>query len=230
MRFQHAFVTSISTMFDRKKTIQELQQDIDALHKEREILVTENNMLRGLLHYADETKELRTFNKKYNNKGIITQILVRHCSTDSQFFFVDAGSSQGVEKDMVAIYCNGIVGKVIEVYPWYCKICLITDSNCKIAAVCLPSHIKKEYRSSTQGIHEGMNAQYTALRYVSHLEKVNVGDKVFSSGQGLIFPQGFALGTIVAAEKEGLFYTITIDPSVNVQKLEYCMLIAREIQ
>ena len=66
------------------------------------------------------------------------------------------------------------------------------------------------------------------MRYVSHLEAVNVGDDVFSSGEGLVFPKGFALGKVTAADKGDLFYTITIQPALDFQALRYCTLVAKE--
>ncbi len=141
------------------------------------------------------------------------------------------GSSQGIKKDMVALYCNAIVGRVTQVYPWYCKVCLVTDADCKIAALCLSSVAlaKVGPEKGVSGIHEGINdSLYTAMRYISHLESVNVADDVLSSGEGLIFPKGFALGKVVAADKGELFYTITIQPALNFHTLRYCTLIAKE--
>jgi len=57
-------------------------------------------------------------------------------SENAQFILVDGGSRQGVKKDMVALHNNCLIGRVDDVYPWYCKICLITDPACKVAAYC----------------------------------------------------------------------------------------------
>jgi rod shape-determining protein MreC len=155
------------------------------------------------------------------SRGSIAQVLARHFSSSNQFFLVDAGSSHGIKKDMVALYCNAIVGRVAEVYPWYCKVCLITDVDCKVAAVCL--------KKKASGIHEGINDEsQSIMRYVSHLELVTIGDDVFSSGEGLVFPKGFALGKVVFADKGELFYAITIRPSLDFQTLRYCTLVAKE--
>ena len=133
---------------------------------------------------------------------------------------------------MVALYNNNIVGKVIEVYPWYCKVCLITDADCKIAAssfISLNANKSIRVQKGASGIHEGINnAMFTTLRYVSHLESVNVGDTILSNGEGLIFPKGFALGKITQAHKGELFYEITVQPILDLQSLQYCTLIAKE--
>lgn len=236
LRVQQSVVEPITTWFKRSATMRELEQTIENVQKERDAVFAENVALKALHHYADETSELRQFNKKYlSSCGHIAHVLARHFSPTNQFFLVDAGATQGIKKDMVALYCNAIVGRVTQVYPWYCKVCLITDADCKIAALCLSSlgsdktGPKKSLKKSASGIHEGINdASHTTMRYVSHLESVKVGDDVLSSGEGLVFPKGFALGKVVALDKGELFYAITIQPSLNFQTLRYCTLVAKE--
>jgi len=188
-----------------------------------------------LCQYADETDELRMFNKQYAlQKGCVAQVLARHFSASNQFFLVDVGSAQGIKKDMVALYGNAIVGRVAEVYPWYCKVSLITDVDCKVAVLCASFSAQsrktnKVALKGASGIHEGINnTTCTTLRHVSHLESIYVGDDVLSSGEGLVFPKGFLLGKVTTAEKGELFYTIFVQPSLDFQTLRYCTLIAKE--
>lgn len=229
LRLQHIIAAPIAALKEKHVAIQDLKSQVFLLNKEKEALIAENISLRGSLYHGMQIKDLVEFNKRYQEKGVIAQVLARHFSSENHFFLIDAGMSIGIKKDMIALYCNTIIGKVVEVYPWYCKVSLVTDNDCKIAAVCLPSEINpKKSVKGVKGIHEGTNSFQTTLRYVSHLDLVKVGDQVFSSGEGLIFPQGFALGTIVAAKKEDLFYTISVEPQVDLQKLEYCILIARD--
>lgn len=222
LRLQHAVVVPVSQWFERRATIQELESSIENMREAHEKLCAENSALKALCLYANETSELRAFNKRYAlQNGHMAQILARHFSATKQFFLVDVGSSQGIKKDMVALYGNNIVGRVAQVYPWYCEVCLVTDADCKVAG--------SFAQSKASGIHEGCNdTAKTVVRYVSHLDSVNVGDTVLSSGEGLVFPKGFALGKIIAADKGELFYDITVKPLLDFQTLRYCTLIAKE--
>jgi rod shape-determining protein MreC len=238
LRVQNATLVPIAQWFDDRKTMHELRSNIAHLEKLNEELYAENSALKSLHLYESETRELRNFNKRYAlEKGHLVQVLARHFSPTQQFFLVDAGSSQGIKKDMVALYGNTIVGRVDQVHPWYCKVCLITDADCKVAATCLSEKnlIKKGLsaialaKAGASGIHEGINdVKCTKVKYVSHLESVNVHDTVLSSGEGLVFPKGFALGKIETAEKGELFYEITVRLLLDLQNLHYCTLIAKE--
>jgi rod shape-determining protein MreC len=231
LRVQQAFVEPILQWKNRSLSIAELEKKIEDLQKKYDDVCAENIALKGLHQYVHQTDELRSFNKRYLlTRGCIAQILARHFSSNNQFFLVNAGSIHGIKKDMVAMYGNAIVGKVTQVYPWYCKVCLITDADCKVAALCFP-HGKpsKSSQKIVTGIHEGINdVAHTSMRYVSHLESVHVGDDLLSSGEGLVFPKGFALGQVIAADKGDLFYTISVQPALDFQTLCYCTLIAKE--
>ena len=222
LRVQQLVIESIKVWAGHRVTMQEFERAVEQLQKENDDLFAENVSLKAMRYYADETRELRDFNKKYLfGKGRIVQVLARHFSPNNQFFLMNAGSRHGIKKDMVAIYRNCIVGRVCEVYPWYCKMYLITDTECKVAAICP--------ETGASGIHEGINDEYhTVLRYVSHLEKITLQGMVLSSGEGLIFPHGFALGKIESVQKGELFYAVTVKPVVDFHSLSYCALVAKD--
>jgi cell shape-determining protein MreC len=62
--------------------------------------------------------------------------------------------------------------------------------------------------------------------YVSHLASVVTDDLIFSSGQGLVFPEGFCLGKIVkqTLKEKALYYEIEIEPLVDLASLFFCLL------
>jgi rod shape-determining protein MreC len=221
LRVQHSCVEPMNQWFKNRATITELTTILATIMQERDDLFAENVALKGAKQYVNGIKELSHFNTRYSGEnGIIAHILAKHFSNNSHFFFVDAGVKQGIKKDMVAIYNNCLVGRVVEVYPWYCKVCLITDADCKVAALCS--------KTGASGIHEGKNnQQHTTLCYVSHLDTVEVRDTILSSGEGLIFPAGFALGIIEAVQRGDLFYAIQVKPALDFDALRYCLLVAK---
>ena len=50
-------------------------------------------------------------------------------------------------------------------------------------------------------------------------------EKIYSSGQGTVFPKGFLVGEIESFEPSGLYYAIKIKLALNIAELEYCYLI-----
>jgi len=87
-----------------------------------------------------------------------------------------------------------------------------------VAATCANTH--------TCGIHEGTNTDTTMLSYVSHLSPMQIGDLVLSTGQGLVFPQGFGLGRVTSSYVNGLHLTIELQPLLNLHEIHYCAILA----
>ena len=222
LRAQQLIIEPIKQKIQQRKTMNELQISYDELQQQLIDVVAENIALQAMRFYTDEISELSDFKKRYNVTHVrIAQIVARHLSEQNQFFLVNVGSRHGIIKDMVALYHNCLIGKVTHVYPWYCKICLITDKECNVAAVCA--------KTGASGIIEGMNnTQELTMQYISHLVVMQEHDMVLSSGDGLIFPNGFGLGTITSAKKGDLFYDVTIKPLLDFCSLRYCIVISKD--
>jgi rod shape-determining protein MreC len=221
LRIQQWCIEPVQRWFYDRATVAQLRYDCYELCKERDFLLSENIAFKAEHAYQSSTTDVMAFKKRYERTGEhIVQILARHLSHNNQFFLINAGSYHGVEKDMVALYGNCLLGRVTHVYPWYCHVSLITDPLCKIGALCA--------KTGAMGIHEGLNStSKTIINHVSHLDKVEIGDMILSSGEGLIFPQGFSLGIVESCNKGDLCYTIYVRPLVDFAAIRYCTLVAK---
>jgi rod shape-determining protein MreC len=64
------------------------------------------------------------------------------------------------------------------------------------------------------------------MELVSNLADVQPGDAVVASGVDGIFPKGYAIGKVEKAERtSGLYYTITVRPSVDFSGLEEVLVV-----
>lgn len=203
-------------------SVNALHERIERLQKERDTLWQEVVQREGVATFGQDTEEIRAYAKRYEHEGalLLAQCMVKECTPDQQVIMVDKGARHGVTTSMVAVYKNMLLGRVSEVQDWHSKITLITDRLCKISAYCV--------KTRAAGIVEGINkTDEIQLSYISHLSTVEVGDEVFSSGQGLIFPRGFALGTIAHCEVDGLYQKVGIKPCIDVASIDFCYLMEK---
>lgn len=193
------------------KEIEIREQAIDKLQKE---LIE----ARALVDYQTNIKEISHFLSRYaTDEAILATPLLRHFDT-AHFFLVDVGSKRGVTKDMIAVYLDTLVGKVTEVYPDYSKVMLITDPQCKVAAVCS--------ETGTKGIHEGIGSiERTKLNFVDLTAVIKENDLVLTSGEGGLIPKGFGLGRIRQSDSDGSTVTVYIEPLINFKTIASCYLI-----
>ncbi len=207
---QHALILSSEQLIMQNNELQSIIEHMQA----------QNLALQAQSHYWQEHQELIEFNKRYDfSNQVLAQVFLKQFSDQEHFFLLDKGALDNIAVDMVAIYKNCLVGKVVQVYPKYCKLILLTDRTCKIAV----------YDQDTQalGICCGCNnIKHILLSYVSHLQKINQDDLLISSGDGEVFPQGFGVGKIIDLQVAGMYYDAHASLLFDLQNMHSCYLVA----
>jgi len=217
----HKVSTNIHGKIERKQRYDQLLQRYQTLTESYENLMQEHITFKATHHFNDLSKDLIDFQQRYHLEDkIVAKILLKNIDESEHFFLINRGAHHGIKKDMVALYKFQIVGRICDVFDNYSKLILITDQNCKVGA----------YTSKTNayGIVHGMNnIGQCKLNYVSHLQDVDHDDLVLSSGQGLVFPEGFCLGKIVAytLKDRALYHDIVIEPLIDLKKINFCMIV-----
>lgn len=210
----------LKSIADRKLRYQELEQKYQQVKNLYLAVLDENIKLKATMRYDFLSKELREFQQRYNLEHLpLAKVLVKNITDDEHYLLINKGAKDGVNKNMTALYKFQIVGKVTDVFEHYSKVILITDQSCKVAA----------YTSQTnaQGIVRGLNdINRCVMNYVSHLSTIIDKDIILSSGQGLVFPEGFCLGKIIKHElkEKSLYHDLEIEPLLNLEALEFCLL------
>lgn len=220
LTLQHIVMAPIKNYYQRSD-LHALQQKIQSLADECDQLKQELVAAHASYAFVQETQELTRYKKRYAlQPHILAHIVLRHLNEHEQSMIIDCGSMHGVEKDMVAVYKNALIGRVTSVYPYSSKIVLITDPLCKVAVFCA--------QTKASGIAEGTCDQASfALTHINHFDTLKKGDYIISSGAGLVFPKGFGLGTIQDFSPDGLFYTVTAKPLISLDRITHCYLIKK---
>ncbi|MBV8661178.1 MAG: rod shape-determining protein MreC [Candidatus Dependentiae bacterium] len=218
IKIQKIFTDPLHAYTSKKSDIAILQQDIQLLQEKNEDLQAKIIAMSSIIDFENGSKEIREFAQKYDfSQQKLVQVLMRSFDDRGHFFWIDAGSNQGINLNMIAVYKNNIIGRVIYVDSFYSKIALITDKKCKIAVHC--------GNTKSIGIYEGNNSFHPTLEFVPHYEKLEVGDLLISTGQGLVYPQGFSVGSIKSFEVQDVAYKVIVEPLIDLQNLQYIYLI-----
>lgn len=218
IKIQKIVTDPISAYFFQKHDKALLRHDINVLESENENLKAKVIKLESVLDFTMRSQDIRDFEYKYDfSKKKIVQVLMRSFDDLGHFYWVDGGSNHGIVVNMIAVYKNNIVGRVVHVDSSYSKIILLTDKRCKIAARCA--------QTKTVGIYEGSNNFLGKLEFVPHYELLEQDDLLISTGQGLVYPQGFAIGKIKHFEVQDVAYKVFVEPLIDLQKIEFVHLV-----
>src|SRR5215216_4991757 len=170
----------------------------------------ENERLKGLLGLNEQTKI----------KSIPARVIARDPSVWFNTITISRGSSSGIEMNMPVVTAGGIVGRIITVSPWASQVMLITDEKAGAGAV-----VGQLGQSGALGSVRGradLGAALIEMRYVSGLEKVEVGDTVMTTGQDGIYPPGLNVGRVVDVKSGSATqaHHILIQPGAQLDHLE----------
>ncbi|HEX2268332.1 MAG TPA: rod shape-determining protein MreC [Pyrinomonadaceae bacterium] len=183
-------------------------------------LETELNNVRQAEIENERLKALLNLNEKTDIKSVPARVIARDPSVWFNTITINRGSTSGVAVNMPVVTGTGIVGRVITVSPFAAQVMLITDEKAGAGAV-----VGQLGQSGALGSVRGradLGVGIIEMRYVSGLEKVEVGDSVMTTGQDGIYPPGLNVGRVVDV-KNGTAtqaHQILIQPGAQLDHLE----------
>jgi rod shape-determining protein MreC len=189
-----------------------LQQKVERLSMdllEAEEVRKENDRLRGLLD----------FKKSSHQDAIAARVMGYDPSGWKQALLIDKGRRHGVEQNQPVISTQGVVGKVVQVGSVTSKVILLVDTRLRIGAVL--------EQSRDVGILEGQGSRQCRVVYLPKETAIEMGQNVFTSGLGGVFPKGLLLGHVVGAglDRLGLTQYAQVAPAVPLSKLEEVLVL-----
>lgn len=193
----------------------ELQDEVSRLQMEQVQLRQDADQARRLQVLLD-------FKEKFISKTVAAQVIATSGTEQSRLITIDKGSRDGLKPDMAVITPDGIVGKVKDVFPLSSQVLLINDHDSG-AGVILES-------SRLQGIVEGTSLGELQISGIMSDEKVESGERLFTSGGDRIYPKGYAVGTVIGSTPDrdnDSFLLIKIKPAADLSRLEEVLVITR---
>lgn len=184
------------------------EQRNEKIYEENERLLKllemkENNIYRGDLKFARVSfSDINNLNNK---------------------IFIDLGTKDGIKVDMITVYGDYLVGKIVTVHDNYSEVELITNPNSVISAKTM---------SNILGIARGSDEEDGLLYFQQSIVEDNLkeGDEIVTSGISDIYPEGVKIGKIEHIDnKENYSYKmITIKPGFESKDLKELIVISRE--
>ena len=162
----------------------------------------------------------RSFKEQFVARTLAAQVIGTSGTDLARVIYVDRGQQDGILSGMAVITPDGIVGKVLRADKAVSQVLLITDPTSG-AGVLLE-------RQRLNGILRGSSGAYPEVLNVMGDEKIEVGDRIITTGGDRVYPKGLPVGTVlsVALDKErDPFLAIKVKPAVNLSKLEEVLIV-----
>ena len=195
-----------------KKHSEELQSMNNELHARLERmgeLQNENDRLRGLLQFKEQTKMVLT----------AAQVIGRDLVLDHNTLTINKGTNDGLKAGQAVITTGGALGYIFKPDAFTSHVMLITDRYAVVDGIV--------QRSRAHGIVEGKSQNGCTLKYVEKTEDVTEGDLVVTGGLDNIFPKGFPIAVVESVERKTFSVSLKVElrPVVDPYKVEEVFVI-----
>lgn len=210
------------------ETIGGFLQSQSALVRENDALKRQNlndqaNLLRyqALQRENNHLRQLFEARSRISVPAVMAEILYSARDPFSRKVVVGKGSLAHIAAGSAVIDNAGVIGQVLEVYPWSSEVSLITD---------------KDHPTPVQVLRNGLRAvvfgfgssNLLDLRYMSPNTDIRPGDMLVTSGIDGTFPSGLPVATVVSVDRNPAyaFSRIICKPAAGVDQYRQVLILA----
>jgi len=183
------------------------------LIKENENLKIIENQIIVLQSENEELKKLLSISNDIKYKFITAKIISKSNLSFIRSSILMSGKKDNILLSSPVIYNKTLLGYINEVGFNSSRVLSLTDINVKAPAVILGKDIKV--------ILAGNNSKYLDILNYLDISSLKSGDKVFTSGEGNMYPAGLYIGKV----KIKLNGSFVVEPAENLNNLNYVQII-----
>jgi len=179
-----------------------------------------------LLQFRDERERLRrlaAFKEEQFYRLVPAEVIGQNLDRLQSVLVIDKGEGDSLRTRMPVFTYQGLVGRLVGVFPGSAWVQLITSNNHPVSCV--------DKRSRVVGVLEWRHGNLFALTNVSAVEDVAVGDTLLTSGFGGVVPKGFPVAVVsrVVPASDGLSLQVEARSPVNFLALEEVFVMTDEV-
>lgn len=191
----------------------DVRRENEELRRENERLRREIQESRERIAAAVRLERLLDYRESTGYRMIAAGVIGHDASGLYRTILLGRGSSDGIEHQQAVLAPDGVVGRVIKVFPHSALVLLVTDRSSGIDAIV--------QRTRDQGVVEGRGGLGCELKYLDRSAEIAVGDYVVTSGRGGRFPKGVWIGQVSGVNQSvSLFQSVAVRPSADLDRLE----------
>jgi rod shape-determining protein MreC len=195
------------------------QQENQELHAQ---LVAAQVQAQRLAEQAGETERLRNllqFKSQLPFQTVAAEVIGSSPGENSNAIFIDKGWDSGLASDLAVITPEGVVGKILAIYPHSAQVLLLTDPSSGVGVTLSQTRV--------QGVLKGDGGNLCDIHYVMNEEPVARGEVVVSSGLDQIYPKGLPVGTVAKVGDGMIYKNIVLKPAVDLSRLEMVLVVLK---
>jgi rod shape-determining protein MreC len=216
-RFIEGGRSGVANFFRDYFALWDARQENKRMKADLERVEMENQYLRAQLSSADRASALAIFQRNSQSKTLAARVIGNTTDNSGKAVIVDRGAADGIQRGMAVIKPEGVVGKVITVFPHASNVLLITDPSFAAGVISQKNHVP--------GTLKGKGQSNVIVDYVQNEQPVEQDEWFLTSGVDLIFPRGLLVGQVNVVRQGRRGKEIFVTPSGLQDNLESVLIV-----
>ncbi len=212
------YFADIGTLQDEIKSLKEENESLKSALVDAEMVLDESAWLYRYLSMKEENQDYT-----FCAATVIASAAVSGAGGDYvTSVTLNKGSTSGISAGMPVVTARGLVGVVVEVGAYSCRVTTLLDPSAAVGAVTS----RGGERGLCMGDYAHVQSGRAVLRQLAEEADVVADDIVVSSGQGSVYPYGIPIGRVESVSANALNRTTeaTVVPFTDFADLDRVLI------
>jgi rod shape-determining protein MreC len=215
-----SFILNFSAIKSENEALKKQNSELQNQTLDYSSLQKENESLRAALNFKNQRNE-------YNYIGC--DLIGKSGDNYTEEFIIDKGSNDSIEKGMVLITTEGLVGQITTVGNNWSTFQAISSENIAV-------HGMVETTNDNSGIVKGYrdsdNNPLAKMYFIPMDSTIKKDDIILTSGLGGTYPKGIRIGYVISVEddKGKVQKNAVIKPYVEFNKLQEVFVVVPKVK
>ena len=203
-------VTEYKRILEENRKLKNENVKLDMAIEFNKTLAEENKRLQELL----KMKETVALDLK------VAKVNFRSPSNLYERFYINLGTKDGMQKNMIVLAGKTLIGKISKVYDEYSLVDMVTGENFNLSVL-----TESQMLGIAKGSDEGTGELYFEPNTFENT--LQLGEKVYTSGISDIYPKGLYVGYIseIDQDESQIFRSIKIKTDLDILNLNEVLVI-----
>ena len=158
------------------------------------------------------------------SKFIMARVVYRKFSDRENMLLINAGRSDGIQKEMTVLTPQGLVGRVSTVSEHFAKVMPLINSDFKVSVV--------SGNSNSMGLlsWNGGNESIAQVEHIPISSNLKLNEQILTSDFSTFAIRGIPVGKVIRVQPDKLFYTVEVRLAVDFSSLTHVLIAPLKIE
>lgn len=196
------------------------------LIKENQELENELASYSDLKEENDRLRQVLNFQEERNNYNYVACDIIGYSGGNFlDGYVVNKGKNDNIQKGMIVIAAQGLVGQVTSVGNNWCIVQSLINEN---IAVSVMDQSTRDATGYIKGFKDSTGENLAKVYDLPMNSDVKEGDVIMTSGVGMLYPKEIRIGEVISVEEDKVkvMKNAVVKPYVDFNKLEELFIVS----